>query len=295
LSPRPHKWRDVAWKLAIVDGARDAVKYFMPDLAADMNLSKEVTGITDLALPLKGSDSDKNTRFTDVFLNVPLMGEEDGNVACFVEQQHEGDSSLGERMLDSYVRLRASRLRGRTTGFALFTGSSGDMKSYAESCYGFDVSIRYRTFHLPSYDVKELREDKRPFGRVMYAGRLSLGSEEDVALRERYAWEILDTANAGEYDERQRKFILEFANRIFWLDDPAMNREVREAYKVKTISLDEYVKEIYREEAIMIAEARGGTEMAKKMAKNLLTKGVSPEIIAQSAGLPLEQIQSLAN
>jgi hypothetical protein len=34
-------------------------------------------------------------------------------------------------------------------------------------------------------------------------------------------------------------------------------------------------------------------EMAKKMARNLLTKGVPAEVIAQSAGMPLEKIQAL--
>jgi hypothetical protein len=34
---RPHKWRDAAWKWAIVDGARDAIEYLMPDLASDMD------------------------------------------------------------------------------------------------------------------------------------------------------------------------------------------------------------------------------------------------------------------
>ncbi|MDR3280436.1 MAG: hypothetical protein LBT23_07980, partial [Synergistaceae bacterium] len=91
ISARPHKWRDTAWKRAIIDGARDAMTYFMPDLAADMDASREVSGIIDLALPLEGSNSDKGTRYSDVFLNVPLIGGDDWNVACFAEQEHEPD------------------------------------------------------------------------------------------------------------------------------------------------------------------------------------------------------------
>jgi hypothetical protein len=216
----------------------------MPDLAADMDMSREVAAITDLELPVEGSASDSDARFTDVFLSVPLVGGEDWNVACFAEQQHENDRGFGERMFDSYVRLRASRPRGRTTGFAIFTGGSGDVKSYTESCYGFEVSVRFRTFHLPSRDIEELREDRRPFARVMYAGRLSLSIENDIALREKYAWEILNTTGEDDYDKRQRKFILEFANRIFWLDGCEISRDLREAYKMKTMPLDEYLRQI---------------------------------------------------
>jgi hypothetical protein len=36
-------------------------------------------------------------------------------------------------------------------------------------------------------------------------------------------------------------------------------------------------------------------DMAKKMAKNLLANGVSPDIIAKSSGLPLKKIKALIN
>jgi hypothetical protein len=36
-------------------------------------------------------------------------------------------------------------------------------------------------------------------------------------------------------------------------------------------------------------------EMAKEMAKNLLANGVSVDLIAKSAGLPVEKIRALMN
>ena len=44
-----------------------------------------------------------------------------------------------------------------------------------------------------------------------------------------------------------------------------------------------------------MAEKRGVEKGKEEMARNLLAKGISPEIIAQSAELPLERIQGLAN
>ncbi|MDR3279093.1 MAG: hypothetical protein LBT23_01145, partial [Synergistaceae bacterium] len=182
---------------------------------------------------------------------------------------------------------------GRTTGFAIFTGDSKDVKSYTETCYGFEVSIKYRTFHLPSYDVEKLSEDKHPFARVVYAGRLSLGTEDNVSLREKYALEILNTTTEQAYDRRQRKFILEFADRIFWLDDPGMNREVREAYKMKTISLTEYLNEIDKEEARMIGEAEGEAKGKFEVARSMLGEGLSTEVIKRCTGLDESSILSL--
>jgi hypothetical protein len=74
MTENPHKWRDVAWKKAIIDGAWDAIAYFMPDLASDMDTSKEVIGITGMELPVKDSDSDKDMRISDIFLHVPVKG-----------------------------------------------------------------------------------------------------------------------------------------------------------------------------------------------------------------------------
>lgn len=297
MSERPHKWRDTAWKRAIADGARDAIEYFMPDLAANMDKSREVTGIIDLELPLEGSGSDKDMRVSDVFMSVPLVGGKEWSVACVTEQQHESDTSFGERMFDSYVRLRAQRQAGRTTGFAIFTGNSKNTNSYSESCYGFEASIKFRTFHLSSYNAEELKADKRPFARVLYAGLLSLGSEKDVALREKYAWELLNMTTEEEYDKGRRKFILEFVDRIFWLDDPEINQKLKEAYKMKTISLKEYVAMLDKEEARMEGRMEGmkeGKEKGKfEVARSMLADNFPVEVIKKYTGLDKNSILSL--
>jgi hypothetical protein len=293
MSGRPHKWRDTAWKQALVDGAREAVEYFMPDLVSDMDTSREITGITGLELPIAGSDSDKGMLVSDVFLNVPVKGGEDWNVACLVEQQHEQDDCFAARMFDSWVRLRASRPAGMTTGFAIYTGDSRNVGSYTESCYGLEATIRFRAFHLPSYSVRELREDNRPFARVMYAGRLSLESGDDIALREKYARELLDMTGELDYDERQRKFILNFAGRIFWLNGPGMNKELKEAYKMRTISLEEYSKQLAKEEGIIEGMEKGMGEKAFEVARSMLADGFPAETIRKYTGLDESSILSL--
>ena len=51
------------------------------------------------------------------------------------------------------------------------------------------------------------------------------------------------------------------------------------------------IEEVQKEIFIRIAKEEGKEEMAR----NLLNDGVAPEIIARSAGLPLEKIQALQN
>jgi hypothetical protein len=152
-----------------------------------------------------------------------------------------------------------------------------------------EASLKFRTFHLPSYDLEALREDKRPFGRVMYAGRLSLGTENDIPLREKYAMEILNTTGEREYDKVQRRYILKFADRIFRLSDPEISQRVKEAYKLRTIPLDEYVAEIEKAEARMI----GLEEGMEKVARSMLADGLPAATIRKYTGLEESAILSL--
>ena len=289
MTARPHKWRDTAWKRAIIDGARDAIAYFMPDLAADMDESREITGITGMELPVEGSDTDKGMLVSDVFLDVPVKGGGDWCVACLAEQQDAHDSRFASRMFDSLVRLRASRPAGTVTGFAVYTGGQEDVSLYTEACYGLEISMKFRTFHVPGYSVEGLREDRRPFARVMYAGRLSLKSGDDLALREKCAWELLNTMGEEGYDKRQKKFILEFVGRIFRLSDPRINEGLREAYKMQTISLEQYVAEIDKEEARIEGMEKGKFEVARTM----LADGLPAETIKKYTGLDESSILSL--
>jgi hypothetical protein len=285
MTARPHKWRDTAWKRAIADGAKDAIAYFMPDLASDMDTSREISCISGMELPVKDSDSDKGMLVSDVFLNVPVKGGEDWNVACLAEQQDSDEKGFAARMFNSLVRLMASRPEGRVTGFAVYTGSAKDVDSYKVSCYGMEATIKFRVFHIPGYSLEELREDKRPFARVMYAGRLSFESGDDVALREKYAWELLNMPGGEGYDKRQRKFILEFVGRIFRLSDTEISEDLKEAFKLKTISLEQYVAEIDKEEARM----EGKFEVARTM----LADGLPAETIKKYTGLDESSILSL--
>jgi hypothetical protein len=267
----------------------------MPDLASDMDTSREVACITGMELPVKDSDSDKGMLVSDVFLNVPVKGGEDWSVACLAEQQdadekgERGEKGFAARMFDSLVRLMASRPAGRVTGFAVYTGNAKDVNSYTKSCYGMEATIKFRTFHVPSYSVEELREDKRPFARVMYAGRLSYESGDDVALREKFAWELLNSPGEEGYDKRQRKYMLEFTGRIFRLSDPRISEDLKEAYKLQTISLEQYVAEIDKEEARMEGMEEGKFEVAR----NFLKMGLPLDQIAQGTGLPIEEISAL--
>ncbi|MDR0648108.1 MAG: hypothetical protein LBF92_02080, partial [Synergistaceae bacterium] len=91
----------------------------------------------------------------------------------------------------------------------------------------------------------------------------------------------------------QKKFILEFAGRIFRLDDPEISQEVKEEYKMQTISLEQYVAEIDKEEARMEGMEEGKAEKAFEVARSMLARRMPISDIADITGLDEGSILSL--
>ena len=278
------KWRDTAWKEILSDIPHSAVEYLMPDLAARMDTTAEIKGIPGAELFSKATVTDKGMREPDIFFNVPMLDGESGNVALFIEQQHELDSDLPRKVFDLYIRIR-EKWQQPTTCIVIYTGSSPNVSTYVESCFGCEVSIKFRTYYLPEKSADELRADDHPFARVMLAARLALDAGGNVKLREQYAAEIAEITAANE----RKMFILDFARRILQLDDAEISEHVKGEYRMQTVTLEEYRKQIKlqnaREEAI--------EEKALKMARLMLADGKSLQEVAKYTGLPVEDLQKL--
>jgi hypothetical protein len=289
------KWRDRAWKEVLTDGARGALEYFMPDLAADMDTKKKLTGISGLELYSAGTSSEKEMRNLDVLFEVPMKDGTNDNVVLFIEQQHETSADFALRMFETYIRLHEKR-RLKTTGFAIYTGNMPDINTYFESCYGFKVSVEFRTFHLPSKSIDELKKDPRPFALVLLAGRYSHEAGESIELREKYAWEILSEMNERGYNNSKEViFLLDFLGKIFRLKDPQISLKLKEMYNMQTLPIEEYAKQIKlenaREEGREEGEAKGKLEGKLEMARAFIKEGLSVEKVAQISGIASEELK----
>jgi hypothetical protein len=261
-----------------------------------MDPTRELTGISGMELPSGGSDSDEGMRVSDVFFDVFMRDGKNGNVALFFEQQHETDEELALRVFETYVRFREKR-RVRTTGFVLYTGDSPNVDTYSESCYGFNVSVKFRTLHIPSKSPDELRGDKHPFARVVLAARLSLDAGDDVKLREKYALEILNTTREEDYGRGERLFILDFSRRIFRLNAPEISRKLKEEYEMQTLPLREYSQQIKlgiaKEEGKEEGRKEGKEEKAFDVARSMLADGLPAETVMKYTGLGEKEILSI--
>ena len=146
---------------------------------------------------------------------------------------------------------------------------------------------------------EELLQSNNPVDPVLFAAKYSaLSRNEHQKYRYlRKATELL--TKQGLKMEEQRNLLL-FIERILYLED----KELSAQYKEYLQELSEegkimvYIPFYEREDAEKVRQEglqQGLWTGKEEMAKNLLANGVSPDIIAKSAGLPLERIQSLMN
>jgi hypothetical protein len=236
----PDNWREVAWKTAIIDGAPEALAYFIPCLPPDMDTSQDIIPMTTGNVLIERVGGKKGLDSV-VFLDVPMRGGGVTCVFCVIGGQSENADDVVSKAERTYFRLVLERSVQRwvenVVMFVLYTGDSENVNFYEESAFGTTLRLDFKTFHIPSYDVEELRRDDRPFARVMYAGRMAYESADDPTLREKYARELLAMADGNGYDDAQRKVILEFSQRIFHLSDPKISDDLKAAYDKRTKSL----------------------------------------------------------
>jgi hypothetical protein len=163
-----------------------------------------------------------------------------------------------------------------------------------ETSYDYIVE----TFKFLDHDISELENQKMaillPFyvlklrKRVVSAKtgkqRAELSREMKSIFNELVA-AVDRSAEAGLMNESDKRTVLEHMERMY--------RELYSQYREFT-EVDIMLKDrllTYSEEA----ELRGREEMAKDMAKGLLAEGVPPDVIARSAGLPLDSVKALMN
>jgi len=140
-------------------------------------------------------------------------------------------------------------------------------------------------------DVEELKRDERAFSIPVLAAKRMLEANGDPLKRGEYSLELLDLIKERGFNDKKTRLYRQFTRRILQTDAEDIAPKIREVWKVQFRPIEEVQREIF----IRYAKEEGREEGKEEMARNLLNDGVAPEIIARSAGLPLEKIQALQN
>jgi hypothetical protein len=276
-------WIDAAWKRVLYEGIDDAIAFFMPSLAKDRDMSREVEILKD-EFPAIGAETDKGMRVADLCLSVPLKGGISRKVGLFIESQHEDDKNFAFRMFQTFFRMSDS-FKERITALAIFTGSAKDRNEYLYSCYGIELSFKYNTYHVQSQDIEALRRDERAFAPVVLAARMMIAAKGNPAIREKYALELLKILRGRDYDNKRIRFIMKFVGNVLKVKRDDIDPKVRREFEMPWVPVSQVQREIEIED---IKE-----ENSMEIARKLLAKGLSIDIIKECTGLDEDDILAL--
>jgi hypothetical protein len=279
---------DTAWKRVISDGIDDAIAFFLPGLAEDRDVSREIAKASG-AFPALDSESDKGMRVADLCFSVPVIGGESRKVGLFVEQQHEDDDQFALRVFQTFYRMSDS-FKEKITALAIFTGMSGDRNEYLYSCYGVELSFRYNTYRVMGHGIEELRRDGRAFAPVVLAARMMMAAKGKAPNREKYARELLKILRERDYDMRRRRFIMKFIGNVLNVRSGDISAELRREFYMQWVPMSE----VHRDLAIEDAKEEAKEEKAFEVARKMLVDGFPAETIKKYTGLDDGDILALS-
>ena len=171
--------------------------------------------------------------------------------------------------------------------------SAGEDYTVFKKCVSISV-LDFKLFeHEPEfYSCFHIREDSRNF---LYTDKMEFHVLELPKLPKELKEDSSDIELWGKFinAERKEEFVM-LAEKNTYIDSAyqhlqliSQDKEKRMEYEAREKAIRDY------NQGILEAEQRGETRATKRIAKTLLLSGTSVDLVTQSTGLSIEQVQSL--
>ncbi|MDR3280902.1 MAG: hypothetical protein LBT23_10350 [Synergistaceae bacterium] len=162
---------------------------------------------------------------------------------------------------------------------------------------GGGVTYNYKNFFVTDTPDEILLSGENRIGLVLYAAKCAYRSGKDEAEKFRYLRHISDLWNERGWSAEEKRDILEAIEYLIHLTDEDYKRQIVEHVENLKMSGEdrEMYKSIFEEVYTERGRQDGERKKAVEIAKNLLSHGISPDIIAESSGLSKTEIQALMN
>jgi predicted transposase YdaD len=293
--------QDGFWKELVKRFCYSLIKRAIPELYEKVDLEKEprpldkeFTDVVNIGNP----NFRVPPHFADLVFEVPLKDGSNTWIIFHVEAQGPKGGNLPERM-NHYRCYIYAHYRREPVALAIITGGRRkEERFYAHSHFGTEITYRYNNLILADLDDAELQASDNPIDLALYSARCALKAKEELQ-KYKYLRTLLDLLAERGWSMGDKRDLLLFLEWIIDLKDKELEKQYTE-YRDKLCKEGKivYIPLGERELAKEIEQrgiALGKEEMAREAAKNLLANGVSPDVIAQSFGLPVERVRTLVS
>jgi predicted transposase/invertase (TIGR01784 family) len=191
---------------------------------------------------------------------------------------------------------------------------SDEPEYYSHKRYGTEIVYKYNKLVLLELDDEELLASDNPIDLILYAAKFARRAKKELQ-KFNFLRETVRLLGERGWSTEEKRDLLLFTERIVNMRNEKLIMQYREILEQESregkamyvpLLLRDSANEIEQrgmEKGIAKGMERGmergmakGIEKGKlEVARNLLARGVSPDIIAESAGVSLDQIQGLMN
>jgi predicted transposase/invertase (TIGR01784 family) len=232
-------------------------------------------------------------------LEVPLIGGDTEWVILHIEAQGPKGGNLAVRMR-TYEALIFVHFQREPVALVIITHKrpANEPAYYSHKRFGTESVYKYNNLTLWELDDDELLTSDNPIDLVLYAAKFALETKKEPQKFD-FLRKTVGLLNERGWSMEDKRDLLLFVERIVNMKDETLITQYREVLEQENKEGKAmYIPLIMRDSADQIRDEgrkEGRDEGKKDMAKGLLARGVPPDIIAESAELPLDTVKALMN
>lgn len=305
---------DMVWKSAIENYFEEFMQFFAPDISQDIDFSKEYINL-DKELAKIAPRSKQKHRRCDELLKVTMKNGEEEYVLIHIEVQGYEDKEFAKRMYQYMYRIY-DKYNKKIYPLAIYTHDveSNQPDRYEEKFYGMELTYKFPAYKTIEQNERKLEEDLNPFATVILAALYATQTKTDEEQRFKFKQKLSKMLLKKGWARRRIIELFYYIDNIMTLNDEDKNKKIITEFENEINEEDIEMKftfdetnyaQVLRRKALeegkaegkaagrAAGRAEGRAEGVYMVAANLLKKGISIDIIAETTSLPKEKIVEL--
>jgi hypothetical protein len=285
---------DSPWKDFIELYFRDFLKFFFPEIEADIDWDKPIRFL-DKELQKVVRDGEIPRRYADKLVQVYRRNGEPALVICHIEVQGEKEDDFEARMFSYNYRL-GDRYNCPVVSLAIIADLNKEWRptSLHKSLWGCSTDFKFPIVKLLDYqdDWAALEASRNPFAVVVMAHLKTKETHNKPEERKTWRYHLTTMLYDQGYGEQA---ILELHNFLDWV--MSLPEELERQFQMELKTFEEARQMKYVTTIERMAEERGRVEerltTQTEIALNMLRKNMDLETIAEVTGLMIVEIENL--
>jgi hypothetical protein len=288
---------DAFWKDLIDRFLYHLLKRALPELYDEIDTSREHRLLDKEFRDILNTGDPRihtSPHFADFVIEVPLKSGDDKWILLHCEAQGAGGGNLAERMFNYYCLIYTHYMKNPVALAIVTSGQRNEERFYSHSQFGTKIVYDYNSLILADLNDVELRESNNPIDLALYAAKCTLKAKGELQ-KFNYLRTLTDLLSERGWNRNDKRDLVLFILRIINLKDEMLQNKYweyrKQLNKEGKLMYEPFLKQVEER----MAEQRGMEKGKEEMARKLLENGISTDIIAKSADMPVEQIRSLVN